>query len=198
MPLPTGFLKSQCCVRLPYPSHKFTDQTIIITGSNVGMGLEAARHFVRLDAAKVILAVRNLAKGIAAKEDIEASLPERANVVEVWKLDLANYASTKAFAEKAQGLERLDVVVCNAGICTYGFRIAEDCESTITVNVISTFLLALLLVPKLRETSVECRKETVLTFTGSFVHAQTAFSERNFDDIFEGLADEKRARMNDR
>ncbi len=197
MTLPTGFLKSQCCVRLPYPEHKFTGQTIIVTGSNVGLGLEAARHLVRLDAARVVLAVRTLAKGLVAKQDIEAT-EGRSGVVEVWELDLASSASVKAFAARARGLERVDVLVSNAGICTYGFRIEEECESTITVNVISTFLLALLLIPKLRETSVAYEKESVLAFTGSYVHAQTAFSERKFDDIFEWLADEKKAKMNDR
>jgi len=44
-------------VSLPVPTMKFTGKTIIVTGSNTGIGLEAARYFVRLDAAKVILAV---------------------------------------------------------------------------------------------------------------------------------------------
>jgi retinol dehydrogenase-12 len=52
-----GILRSQFA-HLPYPTKKFTGQTIIVTSSNVGLGLEAARHFVRLDAAKVIIAVR--------------------------------------------------------------------------------------------------------------------------------------------
>ena len=46
----------------------FTGQTVIVTGSNVGLGKGAARHFARLDAEKVILAVRN-----EAKQDIERS-----------------------------------------------------------------------------------------------------------------------------
>ena len=34
---------------LPYPETKHTGQTVIVTGSNVGLGLEAARHFTRLE-----------------------------------------------------------------------------------------------------------------------------------------------------
>jgi hypothetical protein len=52
------------------PTADFTGQTIIITGSNIGLGLEPARHFVRLNATLVILAVRDVRKGKSAKEDI--------------------------------------------------------------------------------------------------------------------------------
>ena len=117
--------------RLPYPTTKHTGQTIIVTGSNVGLGLEAARHFTRLDAEKVILAVRNLEKGEAAKVSIEETT-NRKNVVEVWQLDLASYESVKQFAKKASGLKRLDAVVENAGIATDKFTVSEDNESTIT------------------------------------------------------------------
>jgi retinol dehydrogenase-12 len=190
---------AQIWAKLPYPATKFTDQTIIVTGSNIGMGLEAARHFVRLDAKKVILAVRNLQKGEEAKKSIIESEKRPESTVEVWDLDLASYASTKAFAQRAnRDLDRLDVVVGNAGIYMYEFEMAEEDESTITVNNVSTFLLGIMLLPKLRETSITHDKETVLTFTGSFVHYLTEFPERTADSIFKGLADKETARMADR
>ena len=192
-----SFVKSQLFTTLPYPTKKFTSKTIIVTGSNVGMGLEAARHFVHLDAAKVILAVRSISKGEAAKDSIEAT-EKRLGVVEVWELDLARYQSVLAFAKKAKGLDRLDVVVGNAGVFPFEFAMAEEDELTITVNVVSTLLLGVLLVPKLRETAVKFGTVPVLTFTGSFTHAQANFPEREAENIFERLADEKSARMNDR
>jgi retinol dehydrogenase 12 len=143
------------------------------------------------------LAVRNLARGEAAKKSIEQS-EKRMGVVEVWELDLAKYASVKAFVGRAQGLDRLDVVVANAGMYTFDFEMAEDNERTIAVNVVSTFLLGLLLLPKLRETAVRLEKEVVLTFTGSFVHYDTTFPERKAANIFEGLARKETARINDR
>ena len=191
------FLRSQVLTKLPYPTRKFTGQTIIVTGSNVGMGLEAARHFVRLDAAQVILAVRSTAKGEEAKQSIEAS-EKRPGVVEVWELDLAVYASVQAFAERAQKLQRLDVVIANAGMYTFDFAMAEENERTITVNVVSTFLLGFMLLPTLRATAARFEKEAVLSFTGSFVHFMTDFPERKNEDIFEGLAQKENARMNDR
>jgi NAD(P)-dependent dehydrogenase (short-subunit alcohol dehydrogenase family) len=189
-------VKSQF-TKLPYPTKKFTGQTIIVTGSNIGMGLEAARHFVRLNAAKVILAVRTPSKGEAAKLSIEGA-EKRVGVVEVWQLDLESYASVKAFAAKAQALERLDVAVLNAGIYVFEFAMAEDNERTITVNVISTFLLSLLLLPKLRETAVKENKDTVLTITGSFTHYSTPFPERKSKHILQDLAVKEGARIDDR
>lgn len=200
------YLKSQLLTELPIPTKSFAGQTVIVTGSNTGMGLEAARHLVRLDAARVILAVRSTAKGEAAAASIRSSFPERQpkdleSVVQVWPLDLASYASVEAFAARAVAeLDRLDAVVCNAGMYVYksGFARAEGDEATVTVNVVSTLLLGLLLLPKLRETSVRLDKECVLTFTGSFVHLMTAFPEKKSENIFEALADEKTARMPDR
>lgn len=202
------YLKSQLLTKLPIPTKSFAGQTVIVTGSNTGMGLEAARHLVRLDAARVILAVRSTAKGEAAAASIRSSFPERHNkpedpesVVQVWPLDLASYASVGAFAARAAAeLDRLDVLINNAGMYVYksGFALAEGDEATVTVNVVSTLLLGLLLLPKLRETSVRLDKECVLTFTGSFVHLMTAFPEGRSENIFEALADEKTARMPDR
>jgi retinol dehydrogenase-12 len=184
-------------ISFPYPTTKFTGKSIIVTGSNVGLGLEAARHFVRLNAGKVILAVRNASKGEDAARSITESTG-RHDVVEVWELDLACRDSVKAFARRAQGLERLDVVVENAAINLTEFQMEEDNESTITVNVINTLLLALLLLPMLRKSSVKYKADTVLTFTGSFVHYLTQFPERKSPNIFKELANPKTARMNDR
>jgi len=182
---------------MPIPTKTYEGQTIIVTGSNVGMGLEAARHFVRLNAAKVILAVRNISKGLAAKSSIEAST-KHLDVVEVWELDLASYASVLAFATKVETLERLDVVIENAGVYLYEFGMLEEDEATVTVNVVSTMLLAMILLPKMRETRRLKGSTPILSFTGSFTHWDTEFPERKASNIFAGLNVQKEARMDDR
>ncbi len=196
-----GFLYSQFINTPPYPKTPFTNQTIIVTGANSGLGLEAARHFVRLDAAKVILACRTISKGEKAKEDIIASLPQvknAATVLDVWHLDLASYDSVKKFAKKAEGLERLDVLVENAGMYTYDFEITGEDESTITTNVVSTLLLGLLLLPKMRQTKERFNTLPRLTVVASFVHYLTEFPERHAEDIFGLLAEKEKANMGDR
>jgi NAD(P)-dependent dehydrogenase (short-subunit alcohol dehydrogenase family) len=191
-----GFLYSQLFVTPPYPTQTFTGQTIIVTGSNVGLGLEAARHFTRLNASKVILAVRNTKAGEAAKSAIEKST-KRTGVVEVWELDLGSYASVKAFATKAQSLERVDVLLENAGIAVATFRLAEQDESTITVNVVSTFLLGFLMLPKLQESATKFSTKTYLSIVSSEVHGWTHFKQRENPEIFKALS-EKDADISDR
>jgi retinol dehydrogenase-12 len=122
-----SFLSHQARVHVPIPSKSFAGQTIIITGSNTGLGLEAAIHIVRLGAERVILAVRSISKGEEAKKHIEEKT-KRTNVADVWELDLASYDSVKAFVKKAEGLPRLDAVLENAGILSPTFKMAETDE----------------------------------------------------------------------
>ena len=192
-----SFLYSQFFVTPPLPTTSFANQTVIVTGSNVGLGLEAARHIVRLNATRVILAVRSTSKGEAAKSSIEASTG-RKGVVEVWSLDLGSYDSVKAFAAKANTLDRLDAVIENAGIATGIYKTTEGEESTIVTNVISTFLLALLILPKLRETAQDHNTLPHLVIVASEVHAFTSFPEKSAPNIFAKLSDEKTADMSDR
>ncbi len=127
---------------------------MVVTGANVRLGLEAARHFARLGASKVILGCRSAERGEAAKLDIEASTAT-SGVIEVWSLDLGSFESVRDFCVQAEKLDRLDVVVENAGIATGVLEYLEGYESTITINVISTFLLALLILPTLRRTAAQ-------------------------------------------
>ncbi|EXJ58603.1 hypothetical protein A1O7_06030 [Cladophialophora yegresii CBS 114405] len=184
---------------LALPSTKYTGQTIIVTGSNAGLGLQSARHFARLDAGKVILAVRSRRKGELAATSIEQSTGCRPGVVEVWDLDLSSYASIQAFADRAaRTLDRIDVLVNNAGIVTYEFALVEGTEMTIAVNVVGPLFLSVLLLPKMRETSLRFNKACVVTFVGSFVHFMTTFPERKARNILEQLASRERADMKDR
>lgn len=131
-----------------------------------------------LGAAKVILAVRTISKGETARESIIQSTKVDAAVVEVWSLDLGSHSSVKAFAERVnKELPRLDVALLNAGIATDKFKIVEGDESTIATNVTSTFLLGMLLLPKLKETAKKFpdAPKPHLTFTSSEVHFMTTF-----------------------
>ncbi|GAB5592685.1 hypothetical protein Unana1_07585 [Umbelopsis nana] len=157
---------------MPLPKGPFTDQIVIVTGSNTGIGLEAARHYVKLDAKKVILAVRNQESGNKAKKSIEEST-NRLDVVEVWKLDMSISASVQAFSEKVtKELPRLDVAALNAGVATSKWEVSPDgYEQTLQVNVISTALLAVLLLPKLYATADEHGVTPRLSIVSSGVHA---------------------------
>ncbi|KIW91186.1 uncharacterized protein Z519_08081 [Cladophialophora bantiana CBS 173.52] len=193
-----GFLYSQLFIKPAYPKRSFAGETVIVTGSNTGLGKEAARHFARLGASKLILAVRNTKAGEDAKKDIEKTTNCNRGVIEVWELDLASYDSVNAFANRASQLPRIDVLLENAGIAVQKYSQAEGHERTITVNVISTFLLALLLLPKLKSTAKEFKTSPRLTIVSSEVHGWTKFAEWKEPRIFETLDGEKTAKMNER
>ena len=123
-------------------------KTYIVTGANAGLGFEAAQHLVAADAAKVILAVRNVPAGKDAVAQIEAKTG-RAGVAEVWELDMASYDSIRAFVRRAQSLDRIDSLIENAGVILFQRSESEGHLTTVTVNLIGTLLLAILMLPKI-------------------------------------------------
>jgi NAD(P)-dependent dehydrogenase (short-subunit alcohol dehydrogenase family) len=190
-----SFLYSQLFVKLPKPTKDFSGQTIIVTGSNTGLGLEAARHLSHLNATFIILAVRNQAKGEEAKRSILASTGRAESSIEVWILDMQSYDSIKSFCTRASKLPRLDAVLENAGIMTKFFKMVAGYESTITTNVIGTFLLALGLLPKLKESAEVYNMQPRLSVVASDLHFIVKFPEGQSKDIFAALNDEKLADM---
>ncbi|KAI7542646.1 hypothetical protein KC331_g7853 [Hortaea werneckii] len=159
----------------------FSGRVILVTGSNTGVGFEAALKFVALGAQKVVLGVRSVEKG----EDAQAQIEERTgrlNVVEVWELDMLDYESIKTFADRVRSeLERLDVAVLNAGAM---FATAEysiyGWEKTLQTNVISTALLGRLLLPKLKNSKTDSYMP-VLELVGSSLHRRFTRLEDSTD-----------------
>ncbi|CAG8891170.1 unnamed protein product [Penicillium egyptiacum] len=144
-----------------------SSKTYIVTGANSGLGLEAARHLVNAGAGKVILAVRNTGAGNKAVKDIELSTG-RSGVAEVWSLDLSSFDSVNAFAHKATvELDRIHAVIQNAGVATSERVLAEGHNMAVTVNVLSTLLLGLLLLPKLKDVAQCYNFAPRLTFVSS-------------------------------
>ncbi|KAF2773025.1 short-chain dehydrogenase/reductase [Teratosphaeria nubilosa] len=192
-----SFFYSQFFVEPEVPNIDCTGKTIIVTGSNVGLGKEAVRHYVRLNAEKVIIACRSPGKGEVAKKEIEEST-KRSGVVDVWALDLADYDSIRAFAKRASGLKRIDILLENAAVQTFKWSTINGHESQVAINVISTFLLALLMLPKLQETARSFNVTPTLTIVSSATHIMTPFPERHSPSIFATLDNESSAHMNDR
>ncbi|CAO2649650.1 Nn.00g070350.m01.CDS01 [Neocucurbitaria sp. VM-36] len=130
-------------------------KTALVTGSNVGLGLECARHFLKLRPSRLIMAVRSLDKGEAAATNLRTQFPDAK--IEVWQLDMVSFHSVQAFAARCEKeLDRLHVAVLNAAVAkTKLERVKErrQRETTLQVNYFSTALLAILLLPKMKPTT---------------------------------------------
>ena len=164
-----------------------------------GLGKEAARHYVRMGASRLILAVRDLDKGRVAKEEIVSSIDSAKTDIDVWHVDMGSYSSVQTFAARVNSeLDRVDVFIANAGVANAKFSVLEEDESQITVNVVSTFLLAALVMPKLKATSIEYKSRPTLTITSSGAHAFAKFPQRSAPtgEIFTTISDKRTAERN--
>ena len=112
---------------LPLVNENLEGRIVIVTGANTGLGFECAMHFLRMKPAKLILAVRSIEKGqAAALRMIDETKETRPDIVEVWELDMASFASVQAFARRVEGLPRLDMAVLNSGVNTREWRTTGD------------------------------------------------------------------------
>jgi NAD(P)-dependent dehydrogenase (short-subunit alcohol dehydrogenase family) len=125
-----------------------TGKTALVTGANTGIGKEAARVLAS-KGAHVILAVRDVAKGERAAEDMRGG-----GKVSVRQLDLASLKSVRAFAEAFRAAEpRLDILIANAGLMMPPYGKTEDgFELQFGTNHLGHFALVGLLKPVLDAT----------------------------------------------
>ncbi|XP_072038811.1 retinol dehydrogenase 12-like [Amphiura filiformis] len=135
-----------------YSQARLDGKTVIITGSNTGIGKETARELAKRGA-KVILACRNVSKAQAAADDIRRSTSN--DKVVVCQLDLSSLASIRNFAERVTNEEeRLDVLVNNAGSSqTPRTETIDGFEMIIGTNHFGHFLLTNLLLDLLKKSS---------------------------------------------
>jgi NAD(P)-dependent dehydrogenase (short-subunit alcohol dehydrogenase family) len=128
-----------------WTSEQIPDQrgrTAIVTGANSGLGLVSARELAR-HGAHVVLACRNMDKGLAAMREIEASVP--AAQVELGALDLGDLASVASFAAGFRSdheSDGLDLLINNAGVMAPPRReTADGFELQLGTNLLGHFAL---------------------------------------------------------
>lgn len=119
---------------------ELSGKTVIVTGSNTGLGFETALDLYR-KGAKVYVACRNEAKATDAINRMKA-ISDGGELV-YGRLDLASLNSVKDFAEKVKAAEnRLDLLVNNAGVMIPPPSKSEDgYELQFGVNFIGHFAL---------------------------------------------------------
>lgn len=123
-------------------------RTHLVTGANSGIGLEAVRALAGRGE-RVIMAVRDVQRGEAAKARVLAEFPSAH--LEVERVDLLELDSVRALAER---IASLDVLINNAGLGTAPLSLTKErVYSQFGANHLGHFLLTALLLPKLEHGS---------------------------------------------
>ena len=149
-----------------YQLTKQSGRRVLITGSNSGLGKEAALRFAPAGA-ELIMAVRSLVKGEAVKAEIVAAFPQAR--IDVVQLDVSTIAGVRACATRLLQEDRpIDLLVNNAGVMAPPTRTVT--EEGFELQFATNFLLPLLL----RGTSPR-----VVTMTSSAAH----FAAIDWDDL---------------
>ncbi|MCW1249618.1 SDR family oxidoreductase [Acaricomes phytoseiuli] len=136
---------------MPYDVPSQSGRRIIVTGANSGTGKETATRLAAAGAS-LILGVRNLEKGEAAKQDILRQSPGAE--IEVRRIDLSDLASIREFANGIlDDGKPLHVLINNAGVMTPPTRetTKDGFELQFGSNFLGPFLLTTLLLPRLLE-----------------------------------------------
>src|SRR5215475_12180870 len=118
----------------------------LITGATSGIGKAAAAALAR-QGAQVVLVGRDRARteDVAAEIGSFSSAAPRAEIA-----DLASMEQVRALAGRLAALERVDVLINNAGLIAGERRVTPDgFEHVFAVNHLAPFLLTNLLLPKL-------------------------------------------------
>jgi NAD(P)-dependent dehydrogenase (short-subunit alcohol dehydrogenase family) len=136
----------------------------IVTGSNTGLGFQAARAFAAAGA-EVVMAVRSAERGGAAAERIRVTVPGAD--VRVSELDLADLSSVAGFVDRERGNGPVDVLVANAGVMLVpqrGFT-ADGFESHMGINHLGHAALILGMLPAL-----SAARSARVVIVGSLAH----------------------------
>ena len=159
----------------PQPTTElFTGRTILVTGTNTGIGLEAAKKIAALGPEKLIITARNTAKAQQTKDTIQAWLKQSPKVekpaeIIAMTLDMGSFGTVKAFADELKSrFQTLDGAILNAGLSTAKYNASPDgWEQTLQVNTLSTTYLGLLLLDILKKTAEIKGSPTHLTMVSS-------------------------------
>ncbi|KAI1835746.1 hypothetical protein DTO027I6_3127 [Penicillium roqueforti] len=169
-------LKMQYTPPLDPQGASFAGKIVILTGATSGLGFEAAIKILNLGVELLIIGSRSIEKGNKAKVDLERATNRR-NVVKVWQLEMNSFQSVKDFAERVHvELDRVDVALLNAGLWNREYyQSPEGWEETLQVNTLSTLMLAILLLPKLKKSSyVDNPTHLTLVSSQQFVRVKPA------------------------
>jgi NAD(P)-dependent dehydrogenase (short-subunit alcohol dehydrogenase family) len=127
-------------------------KTIVVTGASAGIGREVARG-AAARGARVILVCRDRERGERARAELRRSVTS--GTLELVVADLSSQQAVRQLcADLDRRLERLDVLVHNAGVVAPTRELTDDgLERTLATNHLAPFLATHLLLPLLRRSA---------------------------------------------
>lgn len=162
-----------------------SSRVAVVTGGALGIGYEISRALAA-SGCRVIMLNRKAEQGSEAIATIKAESPQ-ANIE--WRaLDLSSLSMTRdVFTGLTKELNRLDFLVCNAGINANQFELDSDgIDRHFGVNFLGQFYAVNLLWPLLRKTGSTAKKGEAprVVFESSEMH-RTAPGDVKFESLEE-------------
>lgn len=152
--------------------------------SRSGIGVETASAIVR-KGAKVVLACRNLEKGMKLAENILEEARRIGKIIhepKVMELDVASLDSVRSFAQQWKAIGTpIDVLINNAGVFNMGVprsSTVDGYEAHLGTNYMGHVLLFFLLLPYLEDAARGSNARVI--FVSSKLHK---VGRMNFDDL---------------
>ena len=160
-----------------YNLEKLRNKVVIVTGSNCGIGFEAAKIFAN-HGAKVVLACRDDERGKNAEEMI-------GNGAKYINLDLRSFKNIDKFSDiiKSQ-YGSIDILLNNAGVMFPPFtKTEEGLELTFAVNYIGYFYLSLKLLNLIKNVkgSRIINVSSIAHYSAKEIDFENLNSEKNYD-----------------
>lgn len=194
------FFKSQLteekCPKITTDDVNLTGKMAIVTGGNIGIGLECAHQLLDLGLSKLILAVRNEESGHAAAKTLSSNtkVDPKKQTIEVWNLNLSSYESITKLAENVGGLDaRPDIVVLNAGVfkVNRSFIASTGHDEDVQINYLSNILLLVLLLRIVKEKKPADTASSLphIVFVSSVNAHWAKFEERTADPLWTAFDD---------
>ncbi|KAL4250016.1 hypothetical protein ABKN59_005941 [Abortiporus biennis] len=183
-------MSSEDQINFPVVQKNLSGKIIAVIGANTGIGLEAAKHFARMNPAKLILGCRTYEKGKNT-----ASLIEKETGftnAESWPIELEDFSTVRAFAERFEKEDvLLDILINNAAVGLNKYtKTVDGWETSVQVNHLSLALLTILLLPRLLETAKSHSHVSRIVSVSSKTHFWTTFKEERmpFNQVIHTLS----------
>src|SRR5580692_1574173 len=153
-------------------------EVCVVTGATSGIGKATAAALARRGA-QVVLVGRHRGRGEAAAAELAAA-GGPAPRLEV--ADLASMGQVRTLADRLGALERIDVLINNAGLMAGQRRVTADgFDEVFAVNHLAPFLLTNLLLGKLTAASARVITVTSDAHTAARLDLDDPHQERGWD-----------------